>query len=97
MINLTLIQAQQMQLACHLLQLLLVSNGSFHEEFNPKATLEYIGDDSLTWLTYAAGFKAGSVGFANFSANAANTPAAMEELEMIELGYKATIQDGRSR
>jgi len=75
----------------------VVSNGSFHEEFNPKATLEYIGDDSLTWLTYAAGFKAGSVGFANFSANAANTPAAMEELEMIELGYKATIQDGRSQ
>ena len=75
----------------------VVNNGSFHEEFNPKATLEYIGDDSLTWLTYAAGFKAGSVGFANFSATAADSPAAMEELEMIELGYKATIQDGRSQ
>ena len=29
----------------------VVNNGSFHEEFNPKATLEYVGDDSLAWLT----------------------------------------------
>ena len=75
----------------------VVNNGSFHEEFNPKATLEYVSDDSLAWLTFAAGFKAGSVGFANFSESAANTPAAMEELEMIELGYKATLQEGKSQ
>lgn len=64
------------------------------EEFTPKATLEYVFDDSLAWFTYSNGYKIGSPSFAQWSAAVASVPSGDEEITMMEAGYKTTFGNG---
>ncbi len=74
-----------------------VSHGTTEKEFDPKVTLEMTDENSLSWITYATGYKSGGIGFGVFSAGDALKPYAAEKLEMIELGYKATLNQGSSQ
>lgn len=64
------------------------------EEFTPKATLEYTFDNSLAWFTYSDGYKIGSPSFAQWSSAVASVPSGDEEITMMEVGYKTTLDNG---
>ncbi len=59
-------------------------------EFNPKATLTYNMENGIIYATYSSGFKSG--GF-NYPHRPGGTPLDPEEIDMIEIGYKADISD----
>ena len=75
----------------------LVRHGTTEKEFDPKLTLEMTNGESLSWLTFATGYKSAGIGFANWSPADAKKPYAAEKLEMIELGYKTTISEGSAQ
>ena len=72
----------------------LVRHGTTEKEFDPKLTLEMTNGESLSWLTFATGYKSAGIGFANWSPADAKKPYAAEKLEMFELGYKTTLSEG---
>ena len=74
-----------------------VSSGSTLKEFDPKITLEKTYDNALGWVTYTTASKSGGPGFAQWNATDASKPYAAEELEMIELGYKAVLNEGSTQ
>ena len=74
-----------------------VSSGSTLKEFDPKITLEKTYDNALGWVTYTTASKSGGPGFAQWNAADASKPYEAEELEMIELGYKAVLNDGATQ
>ena len=74
-----------------------VSSGSTLKEFDPKITLEKTFDNALGWVTYTTASKSGGPGFAQWKATDAEKPYEAEELEMIEFGYKAVLNDGASQ
>ena len=71
--------------------------GTTAKEFDPKVTLEYTQGDSLSWLTYSTAYKSGGPAFAKWNAADAEKPYNMEEVEMIEAGYKTSINGGSSQ
>ena len=73
------------------------NGGTTAKEFDPKVTLEYTQGDSLSWLTYSTAYKSGGPGFAKWSAADAEKPYNMEEVEMIEAGYKTSLNGGSSQ
>ncbi len=74
-----------------------VSNGQTLKEFDPKITLEKTYDNALAWATYSTATKSGGPGFAQWNATDAYKPYSPEELEMIEIGYKAVLDGGSSQ
>ena len=74
-----------------------ISNGTTLKEFDPKITLEKSYDNALGWVTYTTASKSGGPGFAQWNAIDAAKPYAAEELEMIEFGYKAVLNDGATQ
>jgi len=74
-----------------------VSNGTTLKEFDPKITLEKTFDNALAWATYSTATKSGGPGFAQWNAIDAYKPYSPEELEMIEIGYKAVLDGGSSQ
>ena len=75
----------------------LVRHGTTEKEFDPKLTLEMTNGESLSWLTFATGYKSAGIGFANWSPADAKKPYAAEKLEMIELGYKTALFEGSAQ
>lgn len=75
----------------------LTKNKTQEKEFDPKITLEMTNGDALSWLTYATGYKAAGIGFAKWSEEDANKPYAAEKLQMIEAGYKTTLNNGSAQ
>ena len=73
------------------------NSGTTAKEFDPKVTLEYTQGDSLSWLTYSTAYKSGGPAFAKWSAADAEKPYNMEEVEMIEAGYKTSLNGGSSQ
>ncbi len=73
------------------------SNGTTLKEFDPKITLEMTFDNALAWTTYSTATKSGGPGFAQWNATDAYKPYNPEELEMIEIGYKAVLDGGSSQ
>ena len=73
------------------------NSGTTLKEFDPKITLQKTYDNALGWVTYTTASKSGGPGFAQWSAADASKPYAAEELEMIELGYKAVLNDGATQ
>ena len=55
-------------------------------QFTPKATLSYLADNALLYLTYSRGFKSGGV---NLPSNALSTKIDPEILDSLEFGWKA--------
>ncbi len=74
-----------------------VSNGTTLKEFDPKITLEKSYDNALAWATYSTASKSGGPGFAQWNGGDAYKPYSPEELEMIEIGYKAVLDGGSSQ
>ena len=74
-----------------------VSSGSTLKEFDPKITLEKTYDNALGWVTYTTATKSGGPGFAQWNAADASKPYEAEELEMIEFGYKAVLNEGATQ
>jgi len=74
-----------------------ISNGTTLKEFDPKITLEKTYDNALGWVTYTTASKSGGPGFAQWNATDASKPYAAEELEMIEFGYKAVLNEGSTQ
>ncbi len=73
------------------------SNGTTLKEFDPKITLEMTYDNALAWATYSTATKSGGPGFAQWNEIDAYKPYSPEELEMIEIGYKAVLDGGSSQ
>ncbi len=73
------------------------NNGTTLKEFDPKITLEKSYDNALAWATYSTATKSGGPGFAQWNAVDAYKPYDAEELEMIEIGYKAVLDGGSSQ
>ena len=74
-----------------------INNGTTLKEFDPKITLEKSYDNALAWATYSTASKSGGPGFAKWNAVDAYKPYAPEELEMIEVGYKAVLDGGATQ
>jgi len=74
-----------------------INHGTTEKEFDPKVTLEMTNGDSLSWLTFATGYKSGGIGFAKWSATTAKDTYSPEKLEMIEAGYKTTLDNGSAQ
>ena len=74
-----------------------INHGTTEKEFDPKVTLEMTNGDALSWLTYATGYKSGGIGFAKWSPTTAKDTYAPEKLEMIEAGYKTTLDNGSAQ
>ena len=73
------------------------NSGTTLKEFDPKITLQKTYDNALGWVTYTTASKSGGPGFAQWNKLDASKPYAAEELEMIEFGYKAVLNDGATQ
>ncbi len=73
------------------------NNGTTLKEFDPKITLEKSFENALAWATYSTATKSGGPGFAQWNTTDAYKPYDAEELEMIEIGYKAVLDGGSSQ
>ncbi len=62
-------------------------------EFTPKITLQYSGDNYITYATLARGFKSGGFN----SPAVGNTPLDPEILDMFEVGYKGDFRNDTVR
>ena len=74
-----------------------INNGTTLKEFDPKITLEKSYDNALAWVTYSTASKSGGPGFAKWNAVDATNHMHQEELEMIEVGYKAVLDGGATQ
>jgi iron complex outermembrane receptor protein len=71
-----------------------------YDDFTPRINVAYrLNDDASVYVGYSQGFKAGSFDprGSNFVTPEAERGFDPETLDSIELGYKATLLDGRAR